>query len=285
MDPRIAWYPTELTGNAYATWSTIWMLSQMSNSSLPMPHSLISSTFHSTPNLHPNQVASLNSNGHHSPVENLIPILSSPALAHTKFDLNPDSAYNVMFNGLKSRKQNKASTFGFNFPNNQQMLNDPMSTPWLTCPSSFQQPQTQGGQHKKQLTSVNSNGPAATVDFLLSTSNSSTSSPSCSSSTSSHNNDDFFQSNLSNVGNLDEDEYVAGDSLDFNSKYHSEGIMNLHKEILLFSEYIAPTLEELYIRNEIIYRITNVVKEQFPFAQVDIFGSYKTGNKKFSFVC
>ena len=65
--------------------------------------------------------------------------------------------------------------------------------------------------------------------------------------------------------------------VDFNTNYESEALVNLHKEILLFSEYIAPTPEELFMRNEIIWRITKVIKEQFPAAQVDIFGSYKTG--------
>ncbi len=54
-------------------------------------------------------------------------------------------------------------------------------------------------------------------------------------------------------------------------------MIHLHKEILLFSDYIQPTFEELYMRNEIICRITKVIKEQLPQAEVDVFGSYKTG--------
>ena len=64
----------------------------------------------------------------------------------------------------------------------------------------------------------------------------------------------------------------------FNNKnYYSEGLVSLHKEIIAFSEYIAPTIEELYMRNEIIWRITKVIKEQLPKAEVNVFGSYKTG--------
>lgn len=40
--------------------------------------------------------------------------------------------------------------------------------------------------------------------------------------------------------------------------YYSEGLNSLHKEIVLFADYIAPTMEELYMRNEIIWRITKV---------------------------
>ena len=64
----------------------------------------------------------------------------------------------------------------------------------------------------------------------------------------------------------------------FNSKnYFSDGLISLHKEIMAFSEYIRPTTEELFMRNEIIFRITKVIKEQLPHAEVDVFGSYKTG--------
>ena len=51
------------------------------------------------------------------------------------FNYNSNSLNSVVtpqaiLNGLKSRKTNKASTYGFNFPVNQDILDDPMSTPW-----------------------------------------------------------------------------------------------------------------------------------------------------------
>lgn len=81
------------------------------------------------------------------------------------------------------------------------------------------------------------------------------------------------------INNLssDSDDTFSTTSTSYPSTGISDGLMALHKEILLFSDYIAPTLEELYMRNEIIFRITRVIKEQFPLAEVDVFGSYKTG--------
>ncbi len=68
------------------------------------------------------------------------------------------------------------------------------------------------------------------------------------------------------------------ETIDFNSKdYHSEGLVKLHNEILQFSEYIAPTMEELFMRNEIILRVGRVIREQLAKAEVEVFGSYKTG--------
>lgn len=58
------------------------------------------------------------------------------------------------------------------------------------------------------------------------------------------------------------DDELPESNFDFMSEnkmhYYSEGLNSLHKEIVLFADYIAPTMEELYMRNEIIWRITKV---------------------------
>ena len=51
----------------------------------------------------------------------------------------------------------------------------------------------------------------------------------------------------------------------------------LHDEIILFTRYIAPRPEEFLMRNEVIDKITKVIKNEWPNSQVDIFGSFKTG--------
>lgn len=280
--------------------------------------------YHSTPNLNPSPVggvppsasnnnnssANLTSNAttqHHQPLQiqiyndhlhhphHLVPIQSSPAFS--RFDMNPESNLSAILRGLKNRKSNKASTFGFNFPMNQYMLDDPMSTPWMLYMDNKQPSQSQQQTESIKIASsapTAINTPLASSsqgDCLLSTSVSSLSSPSASPSSSvtssSYQNNQFgelFQSSsVSSSGKqLDEciDEYsssVSSEALDFNTNYVSEGLVNLHKEILLFSAYIAPTPEEMFMREEIIGRIKKVIKDHFPFAQVDIFGSYKTG--------
>lgn len=106
-----------------------------------------------------------------------------------------------------------------------------------------------------------------------------TSTSSLSLSSSPHEDDSII--NTSNLTNYDEEveSSVNFDLMSTDSKLniYNDGINTLHKEILLFADYIAPTLEELYMRNEIIWRITKVIKEELPNAEVDIFGSYKTG--------
>ena len=61
-----------------------------------------------------------------------------------------------------------------------------------------------------------------------------------------------------------------------NFKYES-GYAGLHEEILLFNNYISPTIEELYMRDEIISKIMKVISKEFPNAFIDVIGSYKTG--------
>ena len=58
-----------------------------------------------------------------------------------------------------------------------------------------------------------------------------------------------------------------------------DGILDdrLHDEIILFTRYIAPRPEEFIMRNEVVDKITRVIKSEWPHSQVDIFGSFKTG--------
>ncbi|RNA19943.1 PAP-associated domain-containing [Brachionus plicatilis] len=217
MDPRIGWHPSELMNSALCTWADAWMNSQSQSHAANLGSA-------SAPNL----------------VQSAQPTIGHNATSGDLTRLPPpemDRDQKEILNNLRTnRKLNKASTYGFNLPSNQHMLEDPMSTPWMA------RLKAEGGDGPSRASSV------------LSTSCSSL----ASSSSSSVHNDETHNTSM-------DDEAV------------SEGLLNLHKEIVLFSEYISPTLEELYMRNEIIMRITRVIKEQFPLAEVDVFGSYKTG--------
>ena len=61
-----------------------------------------------------------------------------------------------------------------------------------------------------------------------------------------------------------------------NFKYDS-GYNGLHKEIILFNDYISPTFEEKFMRDEIVSKIKKVIGKELPHAIVEVFGSYKTG--------
>jgi non-canonical poly(A) RNA polymerase PAPD5/7 len=61
-------------------------------------------------------------------------------------------------------------------------------------------------------------------------------------------------------------------------KYDS-GYTGLHDEILLFNKYISPTVEELYMRDETISKIMNIITKELNQnnIHINVFGSYKTG--------
>ncbi|XP_076855752.1 terminal nucleotidyltransferase 4B [Brachyhypopomus gauderio] len=58
---------------------------------------------------------------------------------------------------------------------------------------------------------------------------------------------------------------------------YSEGIVGLHEEIKDFYEYMSPRPEEERMRLEVVDRIQRVIKELWPSADVQVFGSFSTG--------
>ncbi|KAG7473474.1 hypothetical protein MATL_G00096280 [Megalops atlanticus] len=61
------------------------------------------------------------------------------------------------------------------------------------------------------------------------------------------------------------------------TRNYSEGILGLHEEINDFYEYMSPRPEEERMRMEVVERIERVIKELWPSADVQIFGSFSTG--------
>jgi hypothetical protein len=168
-----------------------------------------------------------------------------------------------------------------------------MSTPWLFTNKITEKPndllnssslhflnsqkQTESHADPKKQTTSEYNDLSTYSSYLLSntrnrtktasSSSSSTSSSACESRTSTsslslsslpHEDDSIINSSSLTSSYDDEQE----SNFDFMSEnklhYYSEGLNSLHKEIILFADYIAPTMEELYMRNEIIWRITKV---------------------------
>ncbi|XP_056605061.1 terminal nucleotidyltransferase 4B [Triplophysa dalaica] len=56
-----------------------------------------------------------------------------------------------------------------------------------------------------------------------------------------------------------------------------EGIVGLHEEIKDFYDYISPRPEEERMRHEVVARIQRVIKDLWPNAEVQVFGSFSTG--------
>ncbi|XP_055504381.1 LOW QUALITY PROTEIN: terminal nucleotidyltransferase 4B [Leucoraja erinacea] len=61
------------------------------------------------------------------------------------------------------------------------------------------------------------------------------------------------------------------------NRNYREGVLGLHEEIIDFYNYMSPRSEEAKMRMEVVERIENVIKELWPSAEVQIFGSFSTG--------
>ncbi|XP_052457637.1 terminal nucleotidyltransferase 4B-like isoform X2 [Carassius gibelio] len=61
------------------------------------------------------------------------------------------------------------------------------------------------------------------------------------------------------------------------SRNYTEGIVGLHEEIKDFYKYISPRPEEDHMRQEVVERIQRVIKDLWPNAEVQVFGSFSTG--------
>ncbi|KAG8512359.1 Terminal nucleotidyltransferase 4A [Galemys pyrenaicus] len=61
------------------------------------------------------------------------------------------------------------------------------------------------------------------------------------------------------------------------SRVYSPGIQGLHEEIIDFYNFMSPCPEEAAMRREVVTRIETVVKDLWPTAEVQIFGSFSTG--------
>ena len=150
MDPRIGWHPNELISEAYSTWTNVWMIAQMNCTTTST-----NNTTQSSSQLHAAHSQSCNINTRSDTNNKTITndTLSDSKIIDNKIMALIDSATctcnnntsstnlnqldyqqgypnnqnssvtsQTILNGLKSRKFNKASTFGFNFPINQHVL-------------------------------------------------------------------------------------------------------------------------------------------------------------------
>uniref|UniRef100_A0A8C7E3K0 Terminal nucleotidyltransferase 4A n=1 Tax=Naja naja TaxID=35670 RepID=A0A8C7E3K0_NAJNA len=61
------------------------------------------------------------------------------------------------------------------------------------------------------------------------------------------------------------------------SRQYSSGIQGLHEEIIDFYDFMSPCPEEAVMRREVVKRIETVIKDLWPTADVQIFGSFSTG--------
>lgn len=60
-------------------------------------------------------------------------------------------------------------------------------------------------------------------------------------------------------------------------RYRLPGVLGLHEEIKDFYEYMSPTKEEANMRSDVVDRIRAVINGLWPKADVQIFGSFRTG--------
>ncbi|XP_053323587.1 terminal nucleotidyltransferase 4A [Spea bombifrons] len=70
-------------------------------------------------------------------------------------------------------------------------------------------------------------------------------------------------------------QYAAGTP--WKTKNYSLGLQGLHEEIIDFYEFMSPRPEEAAMRKDVVKRIETVIKDLWPTADVQIFGSFSTG--------
>ncbi|KAM6135254.1 LOW QUALITY PROTEIN: terminal nucleotidyltransferase 4A [Pterocles gutturalis] len=61
------------------------------------------------------------------------------------------------------------------------------------------------------------------------------------------------------------------------TRKYSPGVQGLHEEIMDFYDFMSPRPEEAAMRREVVKRIETVIKDLWPTADVQIFGSFSTG--------
>ncbi|XP_047218167.1 terminal nucleotidyltransferase 4A-like [Girardinichthys multiradiatus] len=61
------------------------------------------------------------------------------------------------------------------------------------------------------------------------------------------------------------------------TRRYSPGVNGLHEEIMDFFNFMSPRPEEEAMRRDVVNRIESVIKDLWPTAQVEIFGSFSTG--------
>ncbi|XP_064017297.1 terminal nucleotidyltransferase 4A isoform X3 [Pogoniulus pusillus] len=61
------------------------------------------------------------------------------------------------------------------------------------------------------------------------------------------------------------------------TRKYSPGVQGLHEEIIDFYDFMSPCPEEAAMRREVVKRIETVIKDLWPTADVQIFGSFSTG--------
>ncbi|KAF4100242.1 terminal nucleotidyltransferase 4A isoform X1 [Onychostoma macrolepis] len=80
----------------------------------------------------------------------------------------------------------------------------------------------------------------------------------------------YLLSNLTN-GNYD------NSGTPWKTRKYNPGVDGLHEEIMDFYNFMSPRPEETTMRQEVVDRIESVIKELWPTADVQIFGSFSTG--------
>ncbi|KAM3614876.1 uncharacterized protein V6R79_020227 [Siganus canaliculatus] len=71
--------------------------------------------------------------------------------------------------------------------------------------------------------------------------------------------------------------YVDSSCSLWKTRRYSPGINGLHEEIMDFFNFMSPRPEEEAMRRDVVNRIESVIKDLWPTARVEIFGSFSTG--------
>ncbi|KAJ4927811.1 hypothetical protein JOQ06_015613 [Pogonophryne albipinna] len=79
------------------------------------------------------------------------------------------------------------------------------------------------------------------------------------------------------LSNCTNGNYTCTSWTPWKTRKYSPGVLGLHEEVIDFYNFMSPRPEEAAMRKEVVNRIEMVIKELWPTANVQIFGSFSTG--------
>ncbi|XP_078096476.1 terminal nucleotidyltransferase 4A isoform X6 [Mustelus asterias] len=284
MDPRVAWIQPEQKGPANALWMQIWETSQgiRSNSS---HHHLLHLNSPALDNK-PSNSSNLNLTSNAGPAAPPSSSSSSPASgAGAGHRMGPSAAGPGMGPGSASgsgdvrrglQKSSSASSSSSSSPSPESGTGSSSSSSCCSSSSFSSSGRTKAGAgpyFNHNFTEMNGGGNGSNFVKNNNYHNNSLKSLMMGGRRKRENKASTYGINYmlsSSNGN-----YNSGTP--WKTMKYNMGVIGLHEEIMDFYNFVSPRPEEETMRKEVVKRIESVIKELWPAADVQIFGSFSTG--------
>ncbi|XP_055795539.1 terminal nucleotidyltransferase 4B-like isoform X1 [Salvelinus fontinalis] len=245
MDPRIAWFQPEQLGPANSAWMNIWETTQgLGNLSLSNHNNHGSAVWNTpTTKTSPSTTVSVNC-GTGNVIQNGVPdAVTSSSETRMQGTINPKGDNEI---------EHKFDLLEANI--NQHPAGRGSSGPWVvggTAFGSWRERERECGLGNRRRRDNRASTFGFNRSLLSIGSNSAVDDAGC--------------------------RGVGYTGTPWKTRNYSAGILGLHEEIQDFYAYMSPRPEEERMRREVVERIERVIKDLWPTADVQVFGSFSTG--------